>query len=110
MPLLILVISTVKLFASLALKGLSRSFEKKKGIVLIKEERKKVFCVGIFTYSKGDFLVNKDCACEIRCRVSFAVLSESSAVLALPQLLGIDNNNQNVFFTLAFPGDGFVGS
>lgn len=31
--------------------------------------------------------MNKDCASEIRCRVSFAVLSVSSAVSVLPQLL-----------------------
>ena len=31
--------------------------------------------------------MNKDCAGEIRCRVSFDVLSVSSAVSVLPQLL-----------------------
>lgn len=30
--------------------------------------------------------MNKECASEIRCGVSFAVLSVSSAVLVLPQL------------------------
>lgn len=49
-------------------------------------KKKCVVLFGFFTYSKEQIGVNKDCASEIRCRVSFAVLSVSSAVLVLPQL------------------------
>lgn len=51
--------------------------------------------------------VNKDCASEIRCRVSFAVLSVSSAVSVLPQLLW--ELTITIFFSF-FPADGFPGS
>lgn len=50
--------------------------------------------------------MNKDCSSEIRCRVSLAVLSVSSAVLALPQL------HWELTITTFFspPTDGFGGS
>lgn len=44
------------------------------------------FCFFFSVYSKGGIWVNKDCSSEIRCKVSLAVLSVSSAVLAKPQL------------------------
>lgn len=43
--------------------------------------------VFVFHVQQEGIRVNKDCASEIRCRVSFAVLSVSSAVSVLPQLL-----------------------
>lgn len=52
--------------------------------------------------------MNKDCASEIRCRVSFAVLSVSSAVSVLPQLLW--ELTITVFFLPFFSADGFTGS
>lgn len=67
-------------------------------------KKKCVVLFGFFTYSKEQIGVNKDCASEIRCRVSFAVLSVSSAVLVLPQLqweLTI-TTEMFFFFTLAF--------
>lgn len=61
------------------------------------------------TYSKEGILMKKDCMSEIRCRVSFAVLSVSSAVFALPQLRwGLTITF--FFLTLAFPAGGFVKS
>lgn len=54
-------------------------------VILIKKMCFVVFRF-FFLYSKEGIWVNKDCASEIRCRVSFAVLSVSSAVLVLPQL------------------------
>lgn len=55
--------------------------------------------------------MNKDCASEIRCRVSFAVLSVSSAVLVLPLLQWELTITTGIFFfTLAFSADGFAGS
>lgn len=62
------------------------------------------------TYSKEGIWANKDCASEIRCRVSFAVLSVSSAVLVLPQLQWELTITTKMFFTLAFSADGFAGS
>lgn len=52
--------------------------------------------------------MNKDCVGEIRCRVSFAVLSVSSAVSVLPQLLW--ELTIIIFSPLFFSADGFAGS
>lgn len=69
-------------------------------------KKKRKMCVvlfGFFTYSKEQIWVNKDCASEIRCRVSFAVLSVSSAVLVLPQLQwGLTITTKMFFFYPCF--------
>lgn len=82
-PFFFLIIVTVKELHSWVLTGLSRFFKEK---ICCINWKKKTVLFGFSTYSKEDFLANKDCAGEIRCRVSFAVLSVFSAVLALPQL------------------------
>lgn len=63
--------------------------------------------VFVFHVQQEGIRVNKDCASEIRCRVSFAVLSVSSAVSVLPQLLW--ELTITIFFPF-FPADGFAGS
>lgn len=58
-------------------------------VILIKKriEMCLVAFVFFFHVEQEGIGVNKDCASEIRCRVSFAVLSVSSAVSVLPRLL-----------------------
>lgn len=78
-------------------------------VILIKKYIEMCLVAFVFFHVEQEEIgVNKDCASEIRCRVSFAILSVSSAVSVLPQLLWeLTITTPPPLFSSA---DGFAGS